>query len=72
MRLIFGQVAVEDHAGGAFPGTVLQAAEGRLVIAAGIGAVAPKSIQPVGKRLMSIDEFLRGHRVQPGDRFQAE
>jgi methionyl-tRNA formyltransferase len=69
MRLIFGTVAVEDHAGGAFPGTVLEAAEGRLLIAAGTGAVAPKSIQPVGKRLMSIDEFLRGHRIQPGDRF---
>ncbi|MGA2796373.1 MAG: methionyl-tRNA formyltransferase [Thermoguttaceae bacterium] len=72
IRLIFGSVAVEDHAGGSIPGTVLEAAEGRLVIAAGTGAVAPKSIQPVGKRLMSIEDFLRGHRVQPGDRFAAE
>ncbi len=72
MRLIFGPAAVEDHAGGSTPGTVLKAEKGRLVIAAGAGAVAPKSIQPVGKRLMSVEEFLRGHRIQPGDRFAAE
>jgi methionyl-tRNA formyltransferase len=72
VRLIFGPVVVEDHAGGSIPGTVLEAGEGRLVIAAGAGAVVPKSIQPVGKRLMSVEEFLRGHRMQPGDRFAAE
>ena len=71
MRLIFGPVAIEENYtdGNASPGTVLEAKDGRLLIAAGSGAVAPKSIQPVGKRLMSIDEFLRGHRVQPGERF---
>ena len=75
MRLIFGPVAVENHvnhiAGGA-PGTVLEAKADRLLIAAGSGIVAPKSIQPVGKRLMSIDEFLRGHHVRPGDMFGGE
>ncbi len=70
MRLIFGPVAVEDHAGGV-PGTVLDVTDDRLLIAAGSGAVAPKSIQPVGKRVMSIAEFLRGHEVRPGDRFGA-
>ena len=72
MRLIFGPVAVEDHSGGSVPGTVLEVNGGRLLIAAGSGAVAPKSIQPVGKRLMSMAEFLRGHHVQPGDRFGGE
>ncbi len=69
MRLIFGPAAVEDHAGGSIPGTVLEVKDDRLLIAAGSGAVAPKSIQPVGKRLMSIAEFLHGHSVKPGDRF---
>jgi methionyl-tRNA formyltransferase len=72
IRLIFGPAAVEDHAGGSIPGTVLEAEKGRLVIAAGAGAVALISIQPVGKRLMSVEEFLRGHRIQPGDIFAAE
>jgi methionyl-tRNA formyltransferase len=75
MRLIFGPVAVEnheDHIASGVPGTVLEAQEGQLLIAAGSGVVAPKSIQPVGKRLMSIDEFLRGHHVRPGDMFGGE
>ena len=74
VRLIFGPVDVEDHAefGSAAPGTVLEASAGRLLIAAGKSAVAPRSVQPVGKRLMSVDEFLRGHKVRPGDRFGAD
>ncbi len=72
LRLIFGPITVEDHVEGSQPGTVLEAKGDRLLIAAGNGVVAPKSIQPVGKRLMSSDEFLRGYRVQPGDRFAAE
>jgi len=71
-RLILGPVAIEDHSGGGAPGTVLEAKGGRLLIATGSGAVAPKSIQPVGKRMMSIDEFLCGHHMQPGERFGAE
>jgi methionyl-tRNA formyltransferase len=69
LRLIFGPVAVEDHVQGGIAGTVLEVTADRLLIATGSGAVAPKSIQPEGKRLMSIEEFLRGHRVQAGDRF---
>ena len=72
IRLIFGPAAVDDHAGGSIPGTVLEAEKSRLLIAAGVGAVAPKSIQPMGKRFMSVEEFLRGHRVQPGDMFGGE
>jgi methionyl-tRNA formyltransferase len=71
MRLILGPVALAD-AGSSIPGTVIDATNDRLVIAAGSGAVALKSIQPVGKRLMPIAEFLRGHKVQAGDRFGPE
>ena len=72
MRVIFGPVAVEDHPAAGAPGTVLEAGGERLLIATGSGALAPKSIQPVGKRLMSVAEFLRGHSVRPGDWFGAE
>ena len=68
MRLIFGPVTIEDHAGDGLPGMILDAKGDRLLIAAGDGAVSPKSIQPEGKRPMSVDEFLRGHHIQPGDR----
>jgi methionyl-tRNA formyltransferase len=73
VRLILGPLAVvesplADHP----PGTVLEAAGSRLVITAGADAVMPLSIQPAGKRPMHVDEFLRGHRIQPGDRFGPE
>jgi methionyl-tRNA formyltransferase len=66
LRLILGPVGVVEGEG--VPGTVLEAAGGRLVIAAGQAAVAPLAVQPAGKRPMATEEFLRGHHVQPGDR----
>ncbi len=82
LRLILGPVSVvepptaaDDPSAAAWasvPGTVLQAAGGRLVIAAGSGVVAPAGIQPAGKRLMDIGEFLRGHPIRPGERFGPE
>ena len=73
VRLILGPLAVvEPEKAGLPPGTVSEAGQGRLVIAAGEGAVAPISIQPSGKRLMPVDEFLRGYHVRPGERFGPE
>jgi methionyl-tRNA formyltransferase len=78
VRLILGPVSVsapdESPMAGSkdAPGTIVEAAENRLVIAAGDGAVTPASIQPAGKRLMPIDEFLRGYRLQPGERLGPE
>ncbi len=51
------------------PGMVIEAAADRLVIAAGENALMPASIQPSGKRLMPIAEFLRGYHVRLGERF---
>ena len=53
-------------------GTVLEAAAGRLLVAAGRGAVLLRRVQPAGKRLLEIEEFLRGYHVRPGDRFGPE
>jgi methionyl-tRNA formyltransferase len=50
------------------PGTVLEAT-GRLVIAAGDGALEIVELQPAGKRAMSASDFLRGNRIGPGERF---
>ena len=55
------------------PGTVLEACGDRLVIAAGQGAVAPRTIQLAGKRPMGdCRSLLRGHKIQPGERFGPE
>ena len=72
LRLILGPVAVIESSAAAAPGTVLEAAEGRLVIAAGQGAVLPRSVQPAGKRPLEIEEFLRGYHLRPGDRLGPE
>jgi methionyl-tRNA formyltransferase len=56
------------------PGQVTVEAEDRtrLLVAAGQGVVDVQEVQPAGKRRMSAAEFLRGHRVQPGDHFGPE
>jgi len=54
------------------PGTVIGATDDRLVITTGESFLVPRMIQPAGKRLMPIDEFLRGNRVTLGDRFGPE
>jgi methionyl-tRNA formyltransferase len=54
------------------PGAVLAGPEwtGRLLVAAGGGtAVEVLELQPAGKRRMPAAEFLRGHRLGPGDHF---
>src|SRR5262249_12839011 len=53
------------------PGEVLEAAGDHLVVAAGQGAVALLAIQLPGKKSLATAEFLRGHRVRPGDRLGA-
>ena len=73
VRLILGPLCVVERKGTSIkPGTVIEAGGSRLVIAAGDGALTPASIQPAGKRVMPIDEFLRGYRVRPGERFGPE
>jgi methionyl-tRNA formyltransferase len=75
VRLILGPVSVVEpspSASAGSPGVVLKAAGNRLEIATGQGIAAPTSVQPSGKRLMSIDEFLRGHHIQPGQQFGPE
>ncbi len=53
------------------PGAVLEATGDRLVVAAGENAVALVAVQIPGKKTLTTGEFLRGHRVRPGDRFGA-
>jgi len=74
VRLILGPLSVVEikpSAEAIVPGTVLDA-YGLLVIAAGVDAVMPSSIQPAGKRSMPIEEFLHGYRVKTGERFGPE
>jgi len=66
VRLIIHKT--EPSAGQGSPGEVLEAEKDRLVIAAGEGAVRLLSVQVPGKKAFTIGDFLRGHRIRPGDR----
>ena len=52
------------------PGTILDAEGDRLVIATGDGPLRLVEIQAEGKRPMPVREFLAGHRLAAGDRFE--
>jgi methionyl-tRNA formyltransferase len=63
-----GEAASSASSVSAPPGTVLDAS-GRLVVATGQGTLEILELQPAGKKPMSAADFLRGTRVQSGDRF---
>lgn len=62
--------AIDAHgAGGAVPGTIVDAGGG--VVAAGDGTVLRLiEVQPAGKRVMSWQEFARGRGVKDGERVE--
>lgn len=64
-RLIIHKTAVVDGHGK--PGEVIEASGDRLIVAAVESAVALLVIQLPGKKPFTTAEFLRGHRIQPGD-----
>jgi methionyl-tRNA formyltransferase len=71
------EVRTTDEAGAAGartnaePGTVIATTGETLHVQTGNGVLAIRRIQPVGKKQISGEEFLRGYRVQVGDRFGA-
>jgi methionyl-tRNA formyltransferase len=74
LRVLVARVAASEPAGpeGLSPGAVVIHPEvpSRLTVAAGQGSrVELLEIQPAGKRRMPAAEFLRGHRLGPGDHF---
>jgi methionyl-tRNA formyltransferase len=68
LRVILHTAQVETDFPAADPGTIVAADESRLVVACGQNALSLFTVQPAGKRSMSIAEFLRGNPVQVGGR----
>ncbi len=68
LRLILDTVAPLPAAEAAPPGTVL-AAEKQLIVACGEGRLEIQQLQPAGKRVLPVVEFLRGYPVRPGQVF---
>lgn len=52
------------------PGAIVSADEDHVLVATGDGLLEIVELQPEGKRRMSAIDFLHGHSLQPGDRFE--
>lgn len=68
LRLVIDAAAVVNGRDST-PGMVTTSNGHQLVVATGTGGLSIQTIAPAGKRHMSVGEFLRGYRVQVGDRF---
>jgi methionyl-tRNA formyltransferase len=72
MRLILDHASVAAEASETGqPGQVVLADKSRLLVATGDGLLSLDRVQPSGKRVMAIEEFLRGHPVPVGERLSA-
>ena len=61
----------EGAASGAAPGTILEAAGEGPLVATGAGALRLTRVQPAGKKAMPGAAFLRGRRLQAGERLES-
>lgn len=67
-RVIVDAVAIADGEANSQPGTIVHADAKCLTVAAGTQALSILRLQPAGKRLMTIEEYLRGNPLQAGQR----
>ncbi|MBP88841.1 MAG: methionyl-tRNA formyltransferase [Planctomycetaceae bacterium] len=69
MRLILEEIVVApSDAADIAPGTVIASDGKQLAVATGCGTISIRKIQPAGKRVMEIEEFLRGYPIPVGAR----
>jgi len=62
------QAEVSDRAGP--PGEILEASKGELVVGCGADSLRILQLQLEGGRRMSAEQFLAGHKMEPGKRLQ--
>lgn len=70
LRLLLDDIAISDTSVSAAvePGTVVVSEVDRIEVATGDGILSLVKVQPAGKRVMEIGEFLRGYSISAGDR----
>ncbi len=59
---------VLDEPPAASPGTVLGVKDARILLACGEGTLAVEEVQIEGKKRLPVREFLKGYRLEPGQR----
>ncbi|RJE91374.1 methionyl-tRNA formyltransferase [Paenibacillus sp. 1011MAR3C5] len=61
--------ALQERSGNAEPGEIIAADAEGIVVQTGEGRLRLKEIQPAGKRVMAVSEWIKGARIEPGTRF---
>lgn len=59
-----------DLAGQGEPGTVTHVEKDRVLVATGAGSLAVLAFQAPGKKSLPMSDYLRGHQIAVGDRFE--
>ncbi|RIX49928.1 methionyl-tRNA formyltransferase [Paenibacillus nanensis] len=54
---------------GAAPGTILTADASGIVVQTGEGKLVLTEVQPAGKRVMAVSDWVKGARIEPGTQF---
>ena len=71
-RLIVMRSHVAPEPTSADPGTIVDVSSGAISVATGHGErLAIDDVQPEGRRAMKVRDYLAGHPIQPGTRFNA-
>jgi methionyl-tRNA formyltransferase len=68
-RYLLHRTACHPDVAGA-PGTIVEAAGDRLMVATAKGTLQILQLQPEGRRVLSSREFLAGYRIRPGMAFE--
>jgi methionyl-tRNA formyltransferase len=69
-RLILMRTRVATSPTSERPGTIVDVTDGRLVVATGdAGRLAIEELRPEGRRAMTTRDYLAGHPIRPGTRF---
>jgi methionyl-tRNA formyltransferase len=69
-RYLIHRTASHTDSAAAAPGTIVEAAGDRLVVATTKGMLQILQLQPEGRRVLSSREFLAGYRIRPGMIFE--
>ena len=69
-RYLLHRTAHDPQSVAAAPGTIVEAAGDRLIVATVHGTLRILQLQPEGRRVLSSREFLAGYRIRPGMIFE--
>ena len=70
LKILKASVGTEHRGQGVEPGTVVHVAAEALVVATGHGVLRIEVVQLAGRRRMSVQEFLAGHPMRVGNKFE--